>query len=220
MRTIPMLLLVLIFFEGKAQEGNKWHVGFGLTGASLNFQQNGAAGLAIPIRYDFLSTPNSSFSLGTNIKIGSEDEYSISFPVIAAFIVLADAAGANPDLSDLPDNSGKVSHSSYSVNFFGDFPLLLNYNWGLGSNDNSLKTFGWYIGGGVTYTMTGVSLNSSGYAPAVAFPGWTGNIGIRLSRNIDIGFSLTKPMQNTVGPIQHPLMFSLTISAFDTHRGH
>ena len=213
-----MLLLLLPFLEGKAQI--RKHGGIGFTASTLNFQQNGAGALTFSGRYDFLTFPNSSFSLGTHLKIGSEDEYGISFPIIAIVVVAVSAAGGNPDLSNIPGNSGTVSHSSYSINFFGDFPLLLHYNWGLGSNDNSEKRFGWYIGGGASYTVTGVSLNSSGYAPAVSFPSWVGDIGIRFAQNNDIGFSLNVPMQSTVGPIQHPLMFSLTFTALFDNKGH
>jgi hypothetical protein len=40
-----------------------------------NFQQNGAGAFVVPVRYDWLKFGKSSFLLGTNLKIGTEDEY-------------------------------------------------------------------------------------------------------------------------------------------------
>ena len=87
MRTLPILLLVLCTSYARGQihyKRENWHGGIGLTEASLNFHQNGAGGVAIPFRYDLVKIGKSSISLGSNIKIGSEDEYGVSFPAILA----------------------------------------------------------------------------------------------------------------------------------------
>ncbi len=200
------------FLSLKAQSDPRWHASFGITEATLNFQQNGSGALAFPIRYDLLRGHNGSLSLGTNLKIGSEDEYGVSFPAILIVMALVGLAGGDPDLSGLSTPNTSSSGNGYSVNLFADFPLMLQYNRGLGTANVNQRRFGWFVGAGVTYTITGVNLTSSGHGTSENFPGWIGNIGIRFARDKELGFSTTLPFQNSVGPIQHPLFFALTFA--------
>jgi hypothetical protein len=211
MRIIPLFVL-LPFLSLKAQsDAKRWHGSFGITEATLKFQQNGGGAFAFPLHYDLLRGHNGSLSLGTNLKLGSEDEYGVSFPAILIVMALVGLAGGDPDLSGLSaPNSSSSSGNGYSVNLFMDFPLMLQYNRGLGTTNRSEHRFGWFVGAGVTYTITGVNLSSSGHGTSENFLGWIGNIGVRFAGNSELGFSTTLPFQNSVGPIRHPLFFALT----------
>jgi hypothetical protein len=212
MRLLSILLLSLAFHPASSQtDGSRWHAAVGLSESTLSFQQNGAGALAIPIRYDFLNLHNSSFSLGTNIKIGSEDEYGVSFPLILLLIALLGGSGNNLDLSSLGSSNSNPT-SNYSVKFFSDLPVLLHYNWGRGTARGADQRFGWFAGGGLSYTITGVTINSHGHAATATFPGWTTELGIRTGNHTQLSFSTTIRMQSTVGPIQHPFLFGLTLA--------
>jgi hypothetical protein len=212
MRIAITLFLLLAILSGRAQiDPSRWHVAAGISEATLNFQQNGAGALAVPIRYDLLRGRNSTLSLGTNLKIGSEDEYGISFPAILLLLSLLSLSGSSPDLSNL-NTTGSGSGNGYSVNLYADMPLLLQYNWGLGTPNISEHHFGWFVGGGMTYTLTGVTVSSTGHGRQVDFLGWMGDLGIRFNRCAELSFSTTVPLQNTIGPIQHPLSFALTLA--------
>jgi hypothetical protein len=212
MRIIPFLLLLLPALAANGQsKDSRWHSAAGLAEGTLNFKQNGAGAFAFPLRYDLLNGNNSSLSLGTNLKFGSEDEYGASFPAILILVALLSASGANPDFSGTGSNNSS-SGSGYSINFFADFPLMLEYNWGLGTANTSDHHLGWFIGAGATFTTTGVTLTSAGHGTSENFFGWTGNIGFRFARNKELSFSTTLPFQNSVGPIQHPLFFALTFA--------
>jgi hypothetical protein len=213
MRIIPFLLLLLPVLAANGQsENSRWHGAVGITEGTLNFQQNAAGAVAIPVRFDFLSGHNSALSLGTNLKIGSADEYGYSFPVILVLLALLGASGAQPDLSGTSSSSNSSNSNGYSVNLFADFPLMLEYNWGLGTVNTSDHHVGWFMGAGATYTTTGVTLTSAGHGTSENFFGWTGNIGIRFARNKELSFSTTLPFQNSVGPIRHPLFLALTFA--------
>jgi hypothetical protein len=212
MRLLSILLLSLAFLPAKSQtEGSPWHAAVGLTESTISFDRNGAGALAVPLRYDFLNLRNASLSLGTNMKIGTEDEYGVSFPLILLLIAVLDGSGSNPDFSNLGGSNSNPS-SSYSIKFFSDLPVMLQYNWGRGTARGADRRFGWFAGGGVSYTITGVTINSNGHAATATFPGWTAEIGIRTGKNMQLGFSTTVPMQPAVGPIQHPLLFGLTLA--------
>jgi hypothetical protein len=218
MRTLTILLLVLCTSYANGQfhyKPENWHGGIGLTGASLNFHQNGAGGLAIPFRYDLLKTGKSSISLGSNIKIGTEDEYGVSFPaLLALFGLIGLATNGGADLGNLGGNNNNSGNSNYSINLFSEFPLLLHYNFGLGTfSDAGDPSFGFYVGGGMSYTITGVPL-SGGIQQSTNFFGWVANAGVRFARNKDLGFSVTMPLQNPIGPINNPVMYQMTFSVF------
>ncbi len=213
MRLMPLLLLLLSGAAATGQSADdRWHAAIGVTEATLSFRQNAAGALAIPIRYDAVTGHNSSLSLGTNLKIGSEDEYGASFPAILILMVIGGLTGGNADFTDLGTNINTQSADSYSINLFADFPLMLQYNWGLGTANEAGHRFGWFAGAGASYTITGLSLNNAGHGTSENFFGWIGNLGIRFARNKELGFSTTLPMQNTIGGISHPLFFALTFA--------
>jgi hypothetical protein len=207
-RSLALTLLLLSALWTRGQ--SRWHTGFGLTTATLNFQQNGAGGFAIPLRYDLFTSSNASFSFGTNLKIGTEDQYGLGFPLILGFLLLSGQSGSAPDLSGININD---SSRGTIVCFFSEVPLLLHYNWGLGSNNGSDKRFGFYLGGGMSQTITGYT-NKAGNEHSTSFLGWVVNAGVRFARNKDLGFSMTRPMENPIGPIRNPILYQLTLTAF------
>jgi hypothetical protein len=218
MRTLPILLLLLNSYCCPGQihyKHENLHVGFGYTASSINFQQNGAGAFVVPVRYDWLKFGKSSFSLGTNLKIGTEDEYGVSFPIPLIIAAILGSTGSSPDLSSVNTNN---LLPNYSINFYSETPLLLHYNFGLGTNGASGDpSAGFYIGGGINFVVTGVPLggqNSSQLQQSTCFLGWIANAGIRFGHHADLGFSVTKPFQNNVGPINSPLLFGFTISGW------
>lgn len=201
---ILSLLLSLFFFQytyAQFDPGSRAHGGMGLAAGSLNFQQNGAGSLAIHYYYNLLSGDRSSFSIGTNLKVGSEDINGISFPAILGLLIAGGASGSSPDLSN--------SDLSNRIRFFGDFPLLLHYNWGLGAGKGTQGRFGFYLGGGMSYTVTGVT-NSDGNERGVDFFGWMMDLGVRFARNKELGVSTTIPFSNPIGPIYNPILYQLS----------
>jgi hypothetical protein len=90
-------------------------------------------------------------------------------------------------------------------------PLLLNYNWGLGSKNISERRIGFYVGAGVSFTITGYT-NGAGNEHSTSFYGWVGNIGVRLARDKDLGFSMTRPMESSIGPINNPILYQVTFT--------
>jgi hypothetical protein len=208
-RLTPMLLLLISFYTNGQ---SNWHSGVGLTSGTLNFQQNGAGGFIFPIRYDFLRFPAASFSVGSNPVIGTEDKYGIGFPLILGLLLLSDASGSAPDLS----GASTGGQNGTTVCLFTQAPLLLQYNWGLGSNNrdyDNRERVGFYLGGGMGWTLTGIT-NSAGNEHSTSFWGWMGTAGLRFARNKELGFSMTLPCENTIGPISHPLFYQISFSLF------
>jgi len=220
MRTLSALLLLLFSLcaNGQLFHSPNWNTGGGLSFGTLNFQQNGAGGVAVPIRYDFLNVGKSSISLGTNLKIGSEDADGISFPIILILTLILDASNADASnfFNTINNNSGNKG-SPYGVGLFSDFPLLLHYNFGLGTKKGDDNPFGFYVGGGMSYTITGYPLSAT-MQQSTGFFGWVANAGIRLPGGLDLGFSVTRPLNNPIGPINNPLLYQLTLCSFrDKH---
>ena len=206
-RCLALSLLLLSSLWARGQ--SRWHKGIGFTGATLNFQQNGASGFAIPIRYDLFRSANASLSFGTNLKIGTEDKTGFTFPAILGLLLLGGETGSTPDLSGTDNSNGTT------ICFFSEVPLLLHYNWGLGSNNGSDKRFGFYLGGGMSHTITGFT-NEAGHEHSTSFFGWVANAGVRFAGHgegrHDLGFSMTLPMENPIGPINNPVLYQLTFS--------
>ncbi|HXB91406.1 MAG TPA: hypothetical protein VNU72_03920, partial [Puia sp.] len=168
--------------------------------------KNGAGGFIAPLRYDLFQSPNSSFSLGFNPAAGTEDRYGIGFPLTLAFIYGGGNGNDFPDLRNFADSSAKGT----VICFFAQAPLLLQYNWGLGSGsgDRYSKRVGFYAGGGMGLTVTGVT-NNLGNEHSESFWGWVGTFGLRFAKNKDLGFELTLPCQKMIGPIPHPVMYQV-----------
>jgi hypothetical protein len=214
--------LIMLSFSGVAAQStthseNYWHSGAGLSEGTINFQGNGTGGLSLLYRYDLLKSTNSTLSLGTNIKIGTADRIGIVFPLIVGLLLL----DPDPGSAFNGNNASDTGKSGEWIGFFSDLPLLLNYNFGLGSDDFTKHRFGFYFGGGMTFTVTAIS-NNSGVRQNTSFLGWVLNAGIRFGKDKDIGFSMTSPLRNPIGPIDNPIFYQITYSVFDrpkrTHR--
>ena len=191
--------------SSKGQE--RFHGEGGLTEATLSFNKNGAGGFIFPLRYDLCQWTNSSFSLGFNPAAGSEDRYGVGFPLMLAFVYGGGGNGNEfPDLRNFGDTSAKGT----VVCLFAQAPLLLQYNWGLGagSGDDYYKRVGFYVGGGMGLTVTGVT-NNAGNQHSESFWGWVGTFGLRFAKNKDLGFDLTLPCENMIGPVSHPVMYQV-----------
>jgi|GEM_PF-3057832 len=228
MRVQLILLIILTTYCARAQQpstvdqqtpiiykGANWHSGFGLAFGTVNFKENGNGALAIPIRYDFLNIGDASFSLGTNIKIGTEDRYGLSFPVLLILLVIAGAVDNSSAWADIGGN-GNDDGKGYGIGFFTDLPLLIHYNVGLGTREGQYERIGYYVGGGFSYTLTGYTLYKT-VQQSTHFFGWVGNAGVRLRNGVDLGFSLTLPRNNPVGPIQNPVFYQLTFCSFNPY---
>jgi hypothetical protein len=68
----------------------------------------------------------------------------------------------------------------------------------------------------MSYTLTGYTLYKT-MQQSTHFFGWVGNAGIRLRNGTDLGFSLTLPRNNPVGPIRNPVFYQLTICSFNPY---
>lgn len=188
-----------------------WHVGAGINLATIDFHQNGAGAFIVPIRYDFLQMRNSSFSLGTHLMAGTEDEYGVSFPVLVALLALANGAGAHA--ADFTNNYNDTGKNGYSIRFFTSIPLLLQFNIGYGSPNEKEYALGWFIGGGSNLTVTGYTYEE-GRQRTTSFWGLVIDGGLRFEKNGELGFSITRPFLDQIGPIQHPLMFQLRLCGY------
>ncbi|HTI07381.1 MAG TPA: outer membrane beta-barrel protein [Puia sp.] len=203
MRILPafVLLLSTLCANGQSHWEN-WHIGGGLAFGTINFSQNGTGGIVVPVDYDFLNTGKSSFSLGTRPKIGTEDENGISFP---AYLLLAIGGGSNSGNDD------------FHMAFFTDLPLLLHYNFGAGTAGGNSDKFGFYAGGGMSYTTTGYTLHGPSQE-STNFFGWVVDGGVRFAKGTDLEFSITRPLNNPIGPINNPLFYQITLMGFRVPR--
>jgi hypothetical protein len=209
MRTALLPLFLLTFFSASSQlkdSYSRWHGGFGLTAATLNFHQNGITGFCFPVWYDLFRNTYSSLSLGTNFKIGTEDENGLLFPVVIA-------AG----IASTVDNNidGSINHQ---VAVYSDIPLLLHYNFGAGAERYDGYKYGYYLGGGFTQTFTGYTSPQTRQAAQTDFWAWVADGGIRIElpgqpegRVLDLGFSISQPLRTPIGPIFQSRMYQLNI---------
>jgi hypothetical protein len=178
-------------------------IGIGYTGAWLNSKESIAGGLSFYIGQNIIETRNSSLSISTNIKVGIEDKIGSGLVFPALFALAANGANTSNVNTDKLDG-GKI-------NLFTDFPLLFHYNFGLRSNAGCHKTFGFYIGGGMSYTTTGFT-DTSGLSKSIEFFGYVIDGGIRFKENIDINFANTISLRRPVGQINHPQFYQITLS--------
>jgi hypothetical protein len=177
--------------------------GIGYTGAWLNSKENLAGGLAFFVGQNIIETHNSSFSVSTNLKVGIEDKIGSGF-VFPALFALA-ASGSNTS------NVNTENLDGGKINLFMDFPILVHYNFGLRSSTECHKKFGFYFGGGMSYTTTGFT-DTSGFSKSIGFFGYVIDGGIRFKENIDINFSNTISLRQPIGQIGHPIFYQITLS--------
>ena len=171
---------------------------FGITGSSLNYPGSIGSGFNMEVWFNFLRTKDASLSFGTNVKVGLENRYGLGLPVTVVYV----AASLNDGNWALgSDFTGYV-----------ELPLLLHYNFGLGATKETEKRFGFYVGGGMTYVVTGY-LDSKQDAESISFYGLEADAGIRLGQCGQIGVSWVYSLRQPLGPItQNPCMFGLTLS--------
>jgi len=175
--------------------------GIGYTGATLNSNGSVAGGLAVYLGKDIFKTNNSSISVSTNLKLGIQDK--VGSGLIIPIFFLFSSNGNIPNIDEENTNGG-------TIHLFAELPLLLHYNFGLGLNKDSQKRFGFYVGGGMSYTITGFA-DTADYSKGTSFFGCVMDGGVRFKRDTDINFAFTIPLRQPIGQISHPLFFELTL---------
>jgi hypothetical protein len=200
MRKLVVLLFVFITNCSNAQY-SKLHRAFGLTGATLNSGQSIASGLSFCLDRNILTAKNASFSLSTKIVIGTEDKSGLVFPALLILLLIEGYTDTSPDLGDLNINA----------KLFTELPLMLHYNYGLGSGSYNDHRFGFYFGAGFSYTITGFT-DTAGSVRTASFFGYKMDAGIRFHRNVDINIAQTISIQNPIGQINRPTFYQLTIA--------
>jgi hypothetical protein len=196
------------FYLRRHYDNLRTNAGIGLSGGSLNFHQNGNLGLNMYYTYNLVQLGRSSISITQGLTFGSEDEYGVSFPILAAVALFAGPSDQNLNLNHI-------------VAVYADFPLLLHYNFGAGArrdtegSDN--EKLGFYIGGGATHTFTGYT-NTFGKEAQTDYWALVADGGIRFkspgAAAWTIGFAVERPLRSPIGPIRNPLFFQLNWSTF------
>ncbi|KAA5534453.1 hypothetical protein F0919_07460 [Taibaiella lutea] len=191
------------------------HLGIGYTGARLVSNTSIAGGFSFFAGKNIVDMRNSSFSVSTNVKIGMEDKAGtgVIIPLIIAALYYGGDDGNtfnNATTNDAGVNGG-------TIHLFVDLPLLLHYNFGLGSDEGCKRNWGFYLGGGVSYTTTGFT-NISGFSRATDFFGYVMDGGIRFAKNVDINISNTISARKPIGPLNHPIFSEITLALRLEHR--
>ena len=176
-------------------------VSVGLMGGTLNYQGSIASGFSFLFMADFLKTTNSSLSWGTDLKLGLDNKNGLGIPMSIANVAVAYLSNGNA-----ASDEGNRNDTGYY-----EFPLLLRYNYGFGSTFETDKKVGFYVGGGMTYIITGYLANT-GYAESISFFGTVLEAGIRV-QHLQIGLSKVFSLRQPLGPItNNPCMYEMTIS--------
>jgi hypothetical protein len=198
-KTRLSLLILLFLTKLSPAQG---HFGIGYTGASINSYGGISGGLSLVFGCNFAEWDNSSFSISTNWKIGYQDK--IGSALIIPLAIVSDQP---------PPNSG--GGAGGTLHLFMELPLLVHYNFGLGSTSRlSLReNFGFYLGGGISAVSTGYA-DTAGYSKAASFTGYVLDGGIRFNGKTDLNFATVVSFNGPIGQIRRPLLFELTWSAF------
>ena len=200
------VLFISTHLNGQIIRDDKIYTGIGLTGGSMNQSQNITGGLSIFIGINLLQTYNSSFSICTNLKIGTEDRTGFAVYAAAPIEIVDGIAGRD------------VLKFGPNVNTFFEAPILFHYNFGFGSsrNANDRLNFGFYLGGGFNYILTGYN-DTTGNSIQVSFFAYTTDIGIRFRGGLDINLSASFSTKQPIEQISRPKLFELTISKYFRH---
>ena len=140
MKKIVFIIFVLIGFNASAQFGfKKWYMSLGVNGKYMEAPKYTGYDFNLTFipRYNFAEISHESvFSIEARpqIGIGTRNWYNY---------------GEYPD--------------TFPTRFSYGLPLLINYNWGLNSEENSLFLVGFYIGAG--YGITNVYSTAPPYEP-------------------------------------------------------
>ncbi|HSZ84710.1 MAG TPA: hypothetical protein VK787_01695 [Puia sp.] len=205
MKPLTFILFLVVSINSDGQSDNM-HGGIGLAAGTLNENSGISSGVSFYIGRDIFKTKNSSFSICTNYKIGTEDKTGLVFPLTVAYLYLVAVSG--DEVSSLQN----INLSGPDVKFFTELPLLFHYNFGLGSNKDSEHKFGFYFGGGMSYTITGYT-DTAKNMQGTSFFGLMMDGGIRFHRNIEINFGRTISLQKPIGQFANPVFYEFTISA-------
>jgi hypothetical protein len=209
--TFVVLLFMTNYLSGQIRSifpEDKMHYGLGFTGGSLNDIKSVSSGMSVYIGRDLLQMKNSSFSLSTNFKLGIQDKTytGLEFPLILALLLILSDLGGDPNFSG--DGNDNIK-----VNFFTEIPLTLHYNFGWGSNPQTEKNVGFYLGGGMSYVITNYT-DTAGNTPGTSFFGWMIDGGIRLRGGLDINIANVISLRQPIGQIARPAFYELTISKY------
>ena len=193
--------------QRKHHDNGRWNISGGMSGGSLNFQQNGNVGLTVKFSYNLIQGKRSSLSINQGLTFGSEDEYGVSFFPLFALALFASPV-PNVDLSD-----------GHRITAYADFPLVLQYNFGAGAvrgtERSSREKAGFYIGGGFTHTFTGYT-NTFTLAAQTDYWAWVADGGILLRGTgggiTCIGLGVEQPLRTPIGPIHNPLFFKISLT--------
>jgi hypothetical protein len=201
LKNIQLLFVCLLLTSSFAYAQRSWkkmdkQASFGLVNGTLNFRDNVSNGLSFGFGFNLFSVQSSSLSFGTNIKFGFENKYGLGILALAANM-LSDGAG--------PTEGNNLAD-------FAEFPLFLHYNYGYGSNSKSEKKFGFYIGSGMSYLITGYD-NGIINSYSTSFWGWSIDAGIRFS-HFEFGLSRVNTLSGPITGIPNPAFYQATISFF------
>jgi hypothetical protein len=199
MRKINLVLLVAFIMLSNNLSGQT-NVQVGYAGASLNTTQSLGGGLALYLGRNISESRISSLSLSTNIKLGIEDKTGSGLIIPAIFLFVYTGVG---------NNTSAGSGNGGTVHLFTELPLLVHYNFGLGSTDQNDKRAGFYFGGGFNYVMTGFT-DTAGYSKKTSFFGGVIDGGIRFNKIMDVNFETVFPFAKTIGEIKHPMFYQIT----------
>jgi hypothetical protein len=200
-QNIRLLFVCLFLSSSVAYAQRSWkktdkQVSFGLANGTLNFRDNVSSGFCMGFGFNLFSIQSSSLSFGTNIKFGFENKYGLGYLALAAN-ALSDGAG--------PTEGDNLAD-------FAEFPFFLHYNYGYGSNSNSQKKFGFYIGSGMSYLVTGYD-NGIINSYSTSFWGWSIDAGIRFS-HFEFGLSRVNSLSGPITGIPNPAFYQATLSIF------
>jgi hypothetical protein len=159
------------------------------------------------VEKDILQLENSSFSLGSNLKIGIQDKTNTGLVFPAVFLLAALVDGLTGD------NNSSLSGIDINADAFAEIPLTLHYNFGWGASDYSPKKMGFYLGGGMSYVFADY-MDTAGTAQKTSFFGWKADAGIRFHDGLDIHISDVIPLNSYIGQISRPAFYEITISKY------
>ena len=206
-KTFFILLIFLLSTRLFGQmRNNKVYTGIGLTSGSLNASQSITSGISFFIGRNVFENPNSSISVCSNLKVGTEDRTGLAFYAFLPIAIVDGIAGND------------VWTYGPNVHTFAEIPIILHYNFGFGANQDADDrfNFGFYIGFGINYSFTGYN-DKTGKSYQISFPAYTTDLGIRFRGGLDLNLSASLSMNRPTEQISKPQLFGFTISKHISH---
>ena len=160
--------------------------GMGLPFGFLNAKNSFASGISLSVERNLLIYKSSSFSLGTNLKLGYVNPYGL---------------GILADLFQISTSDPKLDYA--------DLPLMLHYNF-MKNTTGAIKRYGFFIGGGIDYLFTGY-IDSTGNSRSVLSWSTIIDAGFRVNL-LELDFSKVFELQKNVGGINSPVFYEITLS--------